>query len=316
MGSSLLITPGMGCVAHWFFERRGLASGIAFIGGGFGGVIFPLMLQSLIPQVGWEWSVRILGLILFLLCAAGVAFCRGRIREIRSQNMPPLAWKDALPDPRIFWDGTGAMAMSTTGIFFIDLAYFIPIIYIPSYFLERQHIESEDIFSSKGAFAFQLLAIINAASCVGRYVAGDLADRFGRYNTMTVSLFLCVVSVCCLFLPDVLVANMPSVALLVLFSVLFGLVSGSNVSLTPICLGQLCETSQYGRYYASCYTMVSLGCLVSIPIAGKLLEITHTTGKKKYWAAVVFTGACYVAAFVSFLWVRVRMKGWSWRVKW
>lgn len=306
----------MGCVAHWFSERRGLASGIAFIGGGFGGVIFPLILQSLIPQIGWQWSVRAIGLILFILCVASVAFCRGRVREIRADNMLTPSWRDALPDPRIFWDGTGAMAISTAGIFFVDLAYFIPIIYIPSYYLERQHIATDEILSEKAAFAFQLLAIINAASCVGRYVAGDLADRFGRYNTMIGSLFLCLVSVCCLFLPDVLAASLPSVALLVLFSVLFGLVSGSNVSLTPICLGQLCKTRDYGRYYASCYTMVSLGCLVSIPIAGKLLDVTHTTGKKKYWAAVVFTGACYAAALLSFICVRVRMKGWSWRIKW
>lgn len=306
----------MGCVAHWFFERRGLASGIAFIGGGFGGVIFPLIMQSLLPQIGWSWSIRSLGLILLVLCIGSVAFCKGRVREIRAHSLSPPSWRDALPDPRIFWDGTGAMAASTAGIFFVDLAYFVPIIYIPSYFLERQHIPTDEILSDKAAFAFQLLAIINAASCIGRYVAGDLADRFGRYNTMIVSLFLCAISVCCLFLPDILVANVPSVALLVTFSLLFGFVSGSNVSLTPICLGQLCDTRDYGRYYASCYTIVSLGCLVSIPIAGKLLDVTNTTGKKKYWAAVVATGLCYVAALLCFIWVRVRIKGWNWRIKW
>lgn len=35
----------MGCVAHWFMKRRGLATGIAFIAGGFGRVLFPLMIQ-------------------------------------------------------------------------------------------------------------------------------------------------------------------------------------------------------------------------------------------------------------------------------
>lgn len=54
IGSSLLITPSIGCVAHWFMKRRGFASGIAFIGAGFGGVLFPLVIQSLLPLVGWR----------------------------------------------------------------------------------------------------------------------------------------------------------------------------------------------------------------------------------------------------------------------
>ncbi|KAF7904935.1 uncharacterized protein EAF01_005457 [Botrytis porri] len=75
IGSSLLLTPSMGCVAHWFMERRGLASDIAFVGGGF---LFPLMIQSLLPQVGWGRSIRILGFVLLVLCAVNVTFCRSR----------------------------------------------------------------------------------------------------------------------------------------------------------------------------------------------------------------------------------------------
>lgn len=234
LGTSLLITPGMGCIAHWFFERRGLASGIAFIGGGFGGVLFPLVMQALLPKIGWAWSVRVLGFIILVLCAVSVMLCKGRVRELRPPGTPAPTWRDALPDPKVFVDGTGAMAFSTAAMTLVDMAYLIPMTYVPSYYLERQHLPSDQILSGDAALAYQLLAIINAASCVGRYVAGDLADRFGRYNTMIVSLFFCVVSVNCLFLPDALVKDVPSIALLVVFAILFGFVSGSNVSLTPI----------------------------------------------------------------------------------
>lgn len=78
----------------------------------------------------------------------------------------------------------------------------------------------------------------------------------------------------------------------------------------------MCETKDYGRYYASCYTVVALGCLTAIPIAGSLLEATGSDGRQKYWAAVVFTGICYVAAFLCFVWVRIKVKGWNWRTKW
>lgn len=233
LGTSLLITPGMGSIAHWFFERRGLASGIAFIGGGFGGVLFPLVIQALLPRVGWAWSIRVLGFIILVLCAVSVLLCRGRVSEMRAKDSPAPTWRDAIPDPRIFADGTGAFAVSTAGMFLVDLAYLIPMTYVPSYYLVREDLPEDKILSSDASFAFQLLAIINAASCVGRYVAGDLADRFGRYNTMIVSLFLCTVSVLGLYLPDVLI-DLDTAALLVVFCILFGFVSGSNVSLTPI----------------------------------------------------------------------------------
>jgi len=303
----------MGCVAHWFMKRRGLASGVAFVGSGLGGVIFPLMIQALLPQVGWGWSIRILGFVLLVLCAISVAFCRSRIPPRKGGA---TTWRDTMPDPRIFMDGTGAMAVTTAGILLVDLAYLIPITYLPSYYIDRQRLSQEQALTGSAAFAYQLLAIINAASCFGRYMAGDLADRFGRYNTLVVSLFFCTVSVLCFWLPDILIPDLDNDALLIVFVLLFGFVSGSNVSLTPICLGQICETQEYGRYYASCYTVVAFGLLGSIPVAGSLLDAVDATGKDRYWGAALFTGLSYVAAFLCLLWVRIRVKGWDWRTKW
>lgn len=312
IGSSLLLTPSMGCVAHWFVKRRGLATGLSFIGGGLGGVLFPLMIQSLLPQVGWGWSIRALGFVLLVFCAISAAFCRSRVPPRKGAA---TTWRATLPDPRIFLDGTGAMVATTTGVLMTDLAYFIPAAYVPSYYIDRHRLPHEEVLTGSAAFAYQLLAILNAASCVGRYAAGDLADRFGRYNTMIVSLFLCMVSVLCFWLVDILVPNLDKDALVIVFVLLFGFVSGSNASLTPICLGQLCETQEYGRYYASCYTMVGFGVLVSIPIAGSLLGAVEASGKEKYWGTALFAGLSYVAAFLCFVWVRIKVKGWN-RTKW
>ena len=208
------------------------------------------------------------------------------------------------------------MAATTAGVLLTDMAYFIPITYAPSYYIDRQRLSHEEALTGSAAFAYQLLAILNAASCVGRYAAGDLADRFGRYNTMIVSLSLCTVSVLCFWLVDILVPNLDNDGLLIIFVLLFGFVSGSNVSLTPICLGQLCEIHEYGRYYASCFTVVAFGVLISIPIAGSLLDAVEAKGKEKYWGVALFAGLSYVASFLCFIWVRIKIKGWNWRIKW
>ncbi|KAB8212280.1 hypothetical protein BDV34DRAFT_218666 [Aspergillus parasiticus] len=83
-----------------------------------------------------------------------------------------------------------------------------------------------------------------------------------------------------------------------------------------VCTGQLCETHDYGRYYASCFTVVAFGVLASIPIAGSLLNAVDATGKEKYWGTVLFAGLSYVAFLLCFPWARIKVKGWDWRIKW
>ena len=208
------------------------------------------------------------------------------------------------------------MAATTVGVVLTDMAYLIPVTYVPSYYIARQDLHSDATLTGEATFAYQLLAILNTASCIGRLTAGIAADCLGRYNTMIISLFLCAVSALCFWLPDILISDLPNTSLLMIFVLLFGFVSGSNVSLLPVCLGQLCETQEYGRYYATCYTVVSFGVLISIPATGGLLDAVDAEGKRKYWAAALFTGLCYVVALLCFVWVRWRMKGWDWRVKW
>ncbi|KAH0343469.1 MFS general substrate transporter, partial [Aureobasidium melanogenum] len=315
LGSSLLLTPSMACVAHWFDTRRGLASGIAWTGSGFGGVLFPLVIQALLPKLGWSWSIRIVAFITLALCILSVCFCRSRLSAPKPKD-GKSPWRATLPDYRIFLDGTGAMAVTTLGTLFTDLAYYIPITYLPTYYLTRQNISPDAGITGSAAFGYQLLAILNAASCFGRLTSGTLGDHFGHYNTMIVSLFFCAVSVLAFWIPDILAPDLSSPALLIVFVILFGFVSGSNVSLTPICLGQLCGIGDYGRYYASCYTVVAFGVLTSLPAAGGILDAVDATGKRKYWGVAVFTGLSYVAALACFVWVRIKVKGWNWRAKW
>jgi MFS family permease len=167
IGSSLLFTPAMGAIAHWFNRRRGTASGFAFIGsgvGGVGGVLFPLMIQSLLPKAGWAWTIRAVGFVL-VLCIVGVTLCRSRLPPRKAK--PSV--RDMLPDPRILWDP--AMAVATAGVFFIEWAYFVPISYVPKYYFACQGLADSE-GATDVAFAYQLLAILNAVSCVGRYATG------------------------------------------------------------------------------------------------------------------------------------------------
>lgn len=59
LGASMIFYPCMNSVTTWFFHRRALALGITASGSSIGGVIFPIMVERLIPQVGFGWTMRI-----------------------------------------------------------------------------------------------------------------------------------------------------------------------------------------------------------------------------------------------------------------
>ncbi|KAL8713359.1 MAG: hypothetical protein Q9220_002558 [cf. Caloplaca sp. 1 TL-2023] len=237
LGTSLIFTPAVAAIAHFFSRRRGVATGLAATGGSFGGIIFPLALQSLFPRLGFGWSVRLIALIFLILLVVANVLIRTRL--------PPRVGNTVWPDFRIFRDIT--FALTTAGVFFIEWGLFVPLTFISSYALAN---------GVSPAFAYQLLAVLNAGSVFGRGIPGYVADRFGRFNTMIGTVALCLISVLGIWL------NVGgSIAGLCVFGVLFGFGSGSNISLTPVCIGQLCEPEVFGRWYGTCYTIVSIGTI-------------------------------------------------------
>ncbi|PPJ60930.1 hypothetical protein CBER1_06192 [Cercospora berteroae] len=295
LGNAFIFTPAVSSVGHWFYKGRGNATGIATCGGALGGVIFPLMLQALFPKVGWAWATRIQGFIFVLLLAIAVLLTRSRLP-------PRKGGGSAMPDVRVFADP--AFALVTAGSFFLELSLFIPIAYITSYALETDGAIAE-------TFAYQLLAIFNAGSFFGRWAPGYIADKLGRYNTQVSAVFLCAASALGLWLPATVLAKDTAsttiLGLTVAFAALMGFASGSNISLTPVCVGMLCPTKEYGRYVATTYTVVSIGCLIGLPIAGAILSATGGS----YWGVALFTGVGYICGLACFATVRVMKAGWK-----
>lgn len=67
-GCSMIFYPCMAATSTWFFKRRALALGVVASGSSIGGVVLPIMVQRLIPQIGFAWTMRtcafiILGLV-------------------------------------------------------------------------------------------------------------------------------------------------------------------------------------------------------------------------------------------------------------
>lgn len=282
VASSLLFTPSIASVGHFFRERRGFATGIASTAGSFGGVIFPMMLESLFVRVGWAWAIRILAFQSLALTAIANFLIRSRL--------PPAKNASAHPDIRIFRNT--AFLWTTIGVFLLEFALFIPLTYISLYALSQG-------FSL--AFSFQILTVLNAASVLGRALPGYFADKVGPFNANIFCVFLSIIACLGVWLPAG--HTTPGI---IIFAVLFGFSSGSNISLTPVCVGRLCRTQSYGRYYATCYTVVSFACLIGIPIAGTILKANGGD----YWGLILTTGIIYAGSLACFVAAKVTSVGW------
>ncbi|KAH8897959.1 MFS general substrate transporter [Thozetella sp. PMI_491] len=290
IGGTLLFTPAVAAIGHFFMARRGLATGLAATGGSIGGVIFPFLLQATIPRVGFAWSMRIVGFILLALAVPANVLLRTRLPPATSLTS---IWPDLtiLRDPKL--------ALVAAGIFFMEYGVLIPLTYVVLYAAEH----GQDAGPS-----YLLPALLNAASIVGRAVPGVIADRFGGFNMIITTVGLCAASVLGLWLPA-----RDSNAMLVVFSVAIGFASGGNVSLLPVCIGELCDSRNYGRFLSSTMVVAGLGTLTGIPIGGTLLRVT--AGDERWTALILFSGLSYVAALACYTGARVLAVGWNPKIR-
>jgi len=202
------------------------------------------MLQRLIPTIGFAWATRIVGFIFIFLLIIANLLVRGRLPRKKVTNISSV-----LPDLTIFKDLP--FTLVTIGIFLLEWGLFVPLTYTIDYAI---------LHGRTVSFGYQLIAILNAGSFFGRFFAGWAADMFGRMNTLILSVALCVIACLALWLPAA-----DSTAMIVVFSLVFGFVSGSNISLSPVCVSQMCKTENYGKYYATCWMVVAFGLVLILP---------------------------------------------------
>lgn len=310
LASTLLFTPAIVVVGHFFKVRRGFAIGIATTAGGISGIFFPVLLQSLYVKVGFSWAIRTLGIV--CLVAAVISNFLIRSRTIITPASFADVTADAInPHPgniiQLFRSNK-AYALTTAAVFLLEFALFIPFTYISAYSLSHGH---------SHRFSFIVTLVLNAASVVGHVLPPWCADaknkRFGGigpFNTIMVSCAVSVVAFFVLWLPA---GRTP--AGIILFVLVFGFASGGAKALVPVSVGQLCGTKDYGRYYGICHALVSTTVpLVGITVAGQIADVWD----RPFWALILISGVFLLGALGVFMRAKIEVlgssssPGWRW----
>ncbi|MCJ1382992.1 hypothetical protein MMC17_006105 [Xylographa soralifera] len=281
IGASMVFYPAFTCVSTWFNEKRGAALGLVVAGSSLGGVILPIMLIHLIPEVGFGWAIRICSfLILALLIFANLAI-RSRIAPTR-RPFHLIAFVRPLNEP--------VFCLLTAAIFFYYWGMFIPFTFIVVE--ARSH-------GMSNYLANYLVPILNGASIIGRTVPNAIADKVGRFNIMIIMCSFTTILILALWLPAT--GNAP----IILFAALFGIGSGAGIGLTPALCAQISPIKDIGVYSGTAFSISAFAALTGSPIGGSIIGASQ--GSYKY--AILFGGVSCAIGTILFVVARIVLGG-------
>ncbi|KAH0538493.1 hypothetical protein FGG08_004942 [Glutinoglossum americanum] len=278
MACGVIFTPAISVVGQYFSRHRAFAMGIASSGAPAGGVLFPIVLNRLLsfPNLGFGWTVRVVGFIMLALLACTSILLTEIAPRRKGQFFTPSAFKNST---YIAINVASFMAM---------LGLFTPLFYISDYSV--QHGMSLQL-------ATYQISILNCASIFGRLFLGYVADRIGHYNAMFLSMASSAILIFCWTSTD-------SVASITVFSAFYGFFSGTIISLYPPCVAQIAPSlSHIATYVGMGMATVSLGSLAGTPINGVLVHTYHS-----YTQVAIFSGVVMVAGASLIIVARLTIK--------
>lgn len=267
-GFLILYFPLLCMLNEWFVQRRGLAYGVLYGGGGFIGVGLPFLLETLLSKYGHRTTLRAVAVTQFLTLVPVLPFIKPRL--------PPST--------------QAAVRQIDTGFFFEPLfycfalsnlfqgfVYYIPSLYLPSF------TSALGMSSVKGAM---ILGLYNLATVLGQVTFGWLSDR-----VQNVLILVFVSTTISSIVSFVVWGIAQSLEATLIFALAYGWFAGGYVVFWAKFGSSVSEDPQpafslmaFGR---------GIGNIATGPIAARLLEgpVTSGYGLGKFQPLILFLGS-------------------------
>lgn len=279
VGCSCAFVSSVAVISSYFSKKRAFAMGLCASGSSLGGVIYPIMTYNLIPRVGFPWTARIIGFMIF-----GSTLIASLLLTPR---LPPRK-AGPLVDWVSFKDLT--FMLLSFGILFGFAGLYIPFFYVQTYALSIGVDEK---------LAFYLLSILNAGSIFGRIIPNFVADKIGPFNVIAWCSGSCTILLLCWI-------RIKDTAGLTVFCILYGFCSGAFVSVPPACLAKITpDLSIIGARMGLSFFICAFGLLIGSPVAGAIIKTQNGT----FWGAQLFSGLMMAIAFALVMVAKLRVSG-------
>ena len=280
LGASMVFYPAIACTVSWFYKKRAFALGITAAGSGLGGIIFPLMVQRLVPKVGFGWTMRICAFLILALLVVANLTTHSRLTPTPRGRLTPRV----LLNPFKELD----FCLFCIGMFCVFLGVFQVFTFLVTAGVAR---------GLSNTTAVYLVPIMNAGSVVGRILPLFVADKIGVINVFCMSSFITTLMVFCVWVP------VSGTTGTVVFSVIFGFTSGTTVAIANAAVAQISDPREIGLRSGVAYFCVSIAVLMGSPIGGAIA----TAGG--YRAMQCFSGSLCLIGALFFVALRIRLAG-------
>lgn len=301
IGSSISYCPCIAFLNEWFDRRKGMAYGIMWAGTGLSGSVLPFLLEYLLGEFGYQYTLRVcaVGLVAFTLPV--VYFVKPRLRQSEAKRYGnPFNFRFTLS--RTFMLHQCANVSQALG-------FFLPSIFLPTY--------ARSVLGAEKFASASTILLLNLASTVGCPTMGWLSDNYHVARCLFIST---VGASFATFLLWGFTTTLPS---LLIYCAAYGLFAGSYTSAWTGLMRQMTTDDTISNRYSCESTdpvMVlsvlaagrGIGSMLSGPLSQALVGgfwSVHTYGAygTKYGPLVIFTGATAAFSGIVLFWKRI---GW------
>ncbi|KAF9920777.1 hypothetical protein FBU30_009287 [Linnemannia zychae] len=283
LGGSLTYFASLTLPSQWFTKNRGLVTGIAISGGGIGGLWISPIINNLLSNKGFKFTMLTIAIAhLVLLAPACMLFKtrretgRQRAKRIkqfgyRKGEAPPDGKKRKFVDFTIMKDIRFSL-LFVAGIFVV-CGYFTPFYFINSY--AKQH-------GAEGSTPALLVGLMNGSSAIGRIVMGLVSDKIGSMNALCISTFAATLTLFFVW------TFAKTVSVMFVFSILYGLCCGAYLSSTVSVSTAIAGLERLGSVTGILYAGMAIGSIIGSPTSGAILDtIGHGTD---YTGVIMWSG--------------------------
>lgn len=216
--------PNQVLITGWFDKARGRAMGVAYLGIGVGGAIVPFLAHALVQAFGWRSALQVLGALMIVVALPTAYLVREPPRAESGGDERPADLGPVLRSPAFYLLAFGSMAsIGAVGGTMQNLKLYLA--------LDRRLAQGE---------IATVLSLVLVGSLAGRLLMGWLADRWPKRRVMLVVYTLVAAAI-------PLMVFAPSLALLKLCALLFGIGLGGDYMVIPLMAAELFGLRVMGR---------------------------------------------------------------------
>lgn len=279
LGNGCLFCPAIAIISTYFQKYRSIAIGLTACGSVTGGLVFPGIVRELLPRLGFNWTLRVIGLMQAGCFVISLLSLKPRIPPRKSGRL--VEWS-AFQELEYTYYALGAFMVRFPVSYLLFANIIIQCfwgVYFAFFFIAAYARDIQGMTYSK---SLDVIMVMSGVGIIGRLVPNYFGDRIGALTVFVPTAGLGALLVWCWIAVN-------SQAGVYAWAAISGPALGGIQAMFPSALASLTtDPSKQGTRIGMVFTIVSFAVLTGTPIAGTLISAMNG----RYIGAQAFAGAC------------------------